>query len=203
MSKATVFHLDKEHPNFKKIKRVNECLKDGGVVIYPTDTVYAMGCDIQQVKAIDRLYRIKELDKDHLMSLICGDLSQASNYVNFDNRAFSTIKRLIPGPFTLILEANRDVPKKYMGSRTTVGIRIPDARVVNHLVAKLGRPLVTTSVVDDEGNPMLDPEEIYEKYGHAVDYLLNQGTMYNEQSTVLQYEEDAWRLIRQGKGIVP
>jgi tRNA A37 threonylcarbamoyladenosine synthetase subunit TsaC/SUA5/YrdC len=90
-----------------------------------------------------------------------------------------------------------------MGSRTTVGIRIPDARVVNHLVAKLGRPLVTTSVVDDEGNPMLDPEEIYEKYGHAVDYLLNQGTMYNEQSTVLQYEEHAWRLIRQGKGIVP
>jgi tRNA threonylcarbamoyl adenosine modification protein (Sua5/YciO/YrdC/YwlC family) len=202
MSKATVYYLDNKHPNTKKLGKVVESLKDGEVIVYPTDTVYGLGCDIKNKKAIDKIYSIKNLGPKHLMSFICSDLSQASNYVNINNEVFTVLRRILPGPYTIILEANREVPKVLLKKRKTIGIRIPASPVARFLVEKLGRPIVSTSVSDQNGDNILDPEDIYKHYGSHVKMIVDQGIIGDESSTVLLYGEDGWEIIREGKGEV-
>jgi tRNA threonylcarbamoyl adenosine modification protein (Sua5/YciO/YrdC/YwlC family) len=202
MSKATVFHLDPEHPNLRRLGKVVDILKKGEVIIYPTDTIYGIGCDIHKKKAIEKIYAMKGLGSKHLMSFICKDLSQAAKYVNIDNRAYSILKRILPGPYTIILEANRDVPKVLLGKRRTVGIRIPASPVANYLVENLGSPIVSSSTTNRSGESLLDPEDIYNEFGSHVSAIIDMGFLGNDNSTVLSYENSEWEVIREGKGPV-
>ncbi len=200
MSKAVVFQLDSDRPNLKRLQRVVDELKNGSVIVYPTDTLYGFGCDIAAHKAMDRILAIKGFEGRHYMSFVCSDLSQASTYVNLDNHAFSILRRILPGPYTIILEANRAVPKVLLQKRKTIGIRIPDSPVARTLVETLGRPIVSSSVATVEGRNLLDPDEIYKLYGSVVDMILDQGPITDESSTVLSYENQEWTVLREGKG---
>ncbi len=202
MTKAVVVRLDPHFPNVKRLRRVVEALESGEVIIYPTDSVYGMACDVRNLKAIERIRSIKGIGAQHHMSFICSDLSQAAGYVNIDNSAFALLKRVLPGPYTIILEASRDAPKKVLGRRKTIGIRIPDSSVARYLVESLMAPLVSTSVVDEEGEAMLDPDEIYKKFGGQVGIIVEQGYIGGEPSTVLAYTEGEWEVVREGKGSV-
>lgn len=129
MAKAVIFHLDPEFPNVKRLKKVVTALEEGEVIIYPTDTVYGMGCDLRQKKAIDRIRSIKGFGDKHLMSFICSDLSQAASYVNIDNEAYNLLKRILPGPYTVILEASKEVPKKFWGKERPLEYVFPIRRL--------------------------------------------------------------------------
>ncbi len=202
MARAIVYDMDPVHPNVKRLKNVVDTLADGEVIIYPTDSVYGLGCDMRSKKGIDKLRTLKGVDDKHLMSFICADLSQAAQYVNIDNHAFSVLRRILPGPYTIILEANREVPKNVLGKRKTVGIRIPDSPVARFLVESLGSPIVSTSVDDDNGKAILDPEEISRRFGGVVSAIVDQGQLGDDHSTVLIYEEGEWEVVREGKGPV-
>lgn len=202
MSKAVVFQLDSDRPNLKRLMRVVEELQKGNVVVVPTDTLYGFCCDITAHKAVDRILAIKGLPEKHFMSCICSDLAQASQYVNLDNQAFSILRRILPGPYTIVLEANRAVPKVLLDKRKTIGIRIPDSPVARTLVDALGRPILSTSVSTPDGRNLLDPEEIYKLYGSQVDMILSQGIIADESSTVLSYADGEWKVLREGKGPV-
>ncbi len=169
-----------ENPNIKEIKKAVDVLKNDGVIIYPTDSVYAFGCNIFSSKALERIAQIKHLDpqKAHF-SLIFYDLSQISNYTNpLDNELFKLLKRNLPGPFTFILEANTNVPKMLkMNKKKTIGIRIPDNNIARSIVYELGNPIFTTSVIEDDDiiEYMTDPELIHEKYSDMVDLVIDGG----------------------------
>jgi len=200
MSKAVVFQLDSDRPNLKRLQRVVDELHNGSVIVYPTDTLYGFGCDVGAHKAVDRIVSIKGLSDKHFMSFVCADLGQAAQYVNLDNHAFSILRRILPGPYTIVLEANRAVPKVLLNKRKTIGIRIPDSPVARTLVEALGRPILSSSVSTPEGRNLVDPDEIYKLYGAQVDMILDQGIIAGESSTVLSYENQEWTVIREGKG---
>ncbi|MBU1220047.1 threonylcarbamoyl-AMP synthase [Myxococcota bacterium] len=202
MPKATVFHLEKDRPNLKRLPRVVEALEKGDAIIYPTDTVYGLACDPLQKKAIDKIQTIKNLGPRHLFSFICCDISQAAAFVDIDNNLFPVLKRILPGPYTIILEANKKVPKVLLQDRKEVGIRVPDSAVAQFLSQNLGRPFLSTSVVDYNGNTILDPEEMVDIYGERVAYIIEQGFIGDDVSTVLKYIDGTWEIIREGKGPV-
>jgi tRNA threonylcarbamoyl adenosine modification protein (Sua5/YciO/YrdC/YwlC family) len=194
-----------ENPNPREISKVVEVLQNGGIVIYPTDTVYGMGCDINNAKAVEQVCRIKgiNLKKDHL-SFICHDLSHLSDYTKpIDNHTFKIMKRHLPGPFTFILEANNNVPKLFKNNKKTVGIRVPDNSVIREIVAQLGNPILSTSVRDDDDiiEYTTDPELIHEKYQDMVDLVIDGGFGDNEASTIIDCTSGDYNIIRQGKGI--
>ncbi|MBN2724792.1 MAG: threonylcarbamoyl-AMP synthase [Deltaproteobacteria bacterium] len=202
MPKATVFHLDAQHPNLKRLPRVIDALENGSVVLYPTDTVYGFACDPLQKKAIDKIHALKNLGPKHMFSFVCSDISQAAQFVDIDNSLFSILKRILPGPYTIILEANKKVPRVLLQNRKEVGIRVPDSPVAQYLSQSIGRPLLSTSVVDFDGNAILDPEEMIEIYGERVSYIIEQGFLGDDVSTVLRYMDGEWEIIREGKGSI-
>jgi tRNA threonylcarbamoyl adenosine modification protein (Sua5/YciO/YrdC/YwlC family) len=191
------------HPQFpqpRKTRQVADLLADGGVIAYPTDTVYGFGCDILNPKAIDRIYRIKNLDPKQLLSFVCSDLSHISRYARVSDNAYRILRRILPGPYTVILEATREVPKKLLQKRTTVGIRVPDNAITMELVKALGRPIISSSVVDAGGRQMGDPVEIRELYDAQLDAVIDGGFIHPEPSTVLKLIEDEVEVVRLGKG---
>ncbi len=193
-----------ENPNPKEIREVVKALQKGAIVIYPTDTIYGIGCDINNTKAVERVARIKgiNLKKDHL-SFICHDLSHISEYTrSLDNSTFKLMKRNLPGPFTFILNANSNVPKLFKNNKKTVGIRIPDNNIIRALVKELGHPILSTSVHDEDAiiEYTTDPELIYEKYQNQVDIVIDGGYGNNSPSTVVDCTEGDFEVIRQGKG---
>ncbi|MBN2165362.1 MAG: threonylcarbamoyl-AMP synthase [Marinilabiliaceae bacterium] len=193
-----------ENPNPKAISDVVECLKKGGIVIYPTDTIYGMGCDIKNAKAVETVCKLKGINmkKDHL-SFICYDLSHISDYVKpLDNTTFKVMKKHFPGPFTFILEANNNVPKIFKNNKKTVGIRIPDNSIIRELVNQLGNPILSTSIHDEDEiiEYTTDPELIHEKYGDVVDMVIDGGFGDNEPSTIINCTNHHFEIIRQGKG---
>lgn len=197
--------INPQNPDERKIKQVIECLKDGGVIIYPTDTIYGIGCDIYNAKAVERVCRIKGTDPSKtLLSFVCNDLSHLSKYtLNFDKSVYRLMKVNLPGAFTFILKASNEVPKLFVSKRKTVGIRVPDHKVTQTIVERLGNPLLSTSLPqnDDFTEYMTDPEEIYEKYGKLVDIVIDSGMGDNVASTVVDCSaSDGWEIIRQGKG---
>ncbi len=194
------------NPNEREINLVTECLRKGGVIIYPTDTVYGIGCDINNKKAVERVAQIKgvKLEKANF-SFICADLRHLSDYTRpIDNHIFKLMKNSLPGPFTFVLPANNNVPKLFMSKKRTVGIRIPDNKIITEIVHKLGNPIMTTSVInEDEINEnSCDPDYIHIKYEHLVDYVIDGGTGGNVPSTVIDCSKDEITIIRQGKGII-
>ena len=199
-----LIRLYEENPSPKHIKQVVEVLKNGGLVIYPTDTVYGLGCDIRNHKAIEKLAKIKGLDsKKANFSFICKDLSQVAEYTTpISNHIFKIMKRNLPGPFTFILEANNKVPKLLKNRKKTLGIRVPNNNIILEIVAELGNPVLTTSIRDDDDivEYTTDPELIHEKYADIVDLVVDGGYGNTEASTIVDCTGEDIEIIREGIG---
>lgn len=195
-----------DNPNSKYIRQIAELLESGGIIIYPTDTVYAMGCDIRATRSIEKIARFKDLNpRNPELSLIFHDMSQLSEYtIIHDNNIFKLLKRNLPGPFTFIVQANNQIPKLFKNKKKTVGIRIPDNNIVLELVRELGRPIVTTSIHDSDEviEYTTDPELIYEKYRDFADAVIDGGYGNNEASTVVDCTGEEFEIVRQGLGIL-
>lgn len=198
--------LYNENPNSKKLRQVISILEDGGIIIYPTDTVYAMGCSLSAKKAIEKISRFKGQNPDNPdLSVIFHDMSQLSEYTIIrDNAIFKLLKRNLPGPFTFIVQANSQMPRFFTGKKKTVGIRIPDNNIVLEIVRELGKPLITTSIHDPDEiiEYTTDPELIYEKYRDFVDAVIDGGFGNNEASTIIDCTADEPEIVRQGLGIL-
>jgi tRNA threonylcarbamoyl adenosine modification protein (Sua5/YciO/YrdC/YwlC family) len=195
-----------ENPNHNHIRHIVDLLEDGGIIIYPTDTVYAMGCDIRATKSIEKIARFKGLNpKNPELSLIFHDMSQLSEYTIIrDNTIFKLLKRNLPGPFTFIVQANNQIPKLFKNKKKTVGIRIPDNRIVLELVRELGRPIITTSIHDQDEviEYTTDPELIYEKFRDFTDAVIDGGFGKNEASTIVDCTGEEIVIVRQGPGVL-
>lgn len=199
-----ILRIYEENPNEKAIQQVVDVLKKGGLIIYPTDTVYGIGCDITNQKAIERICRVRGLkpEKAHL-SFICHDLSHISDYIKpIENTTFRVLKKALPGPFTFIFEANNKVPKLLSSNKKTVGIRVPDNNIAREIVRQLGNPIVSASIRDDDEilEYSTDPELIYEKYKDQVDIVIDGGYGDNVASTVVDCTTGEFDIIREGKG---
>lgn len=195
--------LYEDNPNQKEILKVVEVLRNGGVIIYPTDTVYAIGCDINQVKAVQRVAQLKGVKPEKAnFSMICQDLGNIATYAKVSNDVFKVMKRSLPGPFTFILPATSKLPNVLMNRRKTIGIRIPNNYIVHTIVEELGNPLLTTSLhhEDDVLEYMTDPELIYEKYEKSVDMVIDGGYGHNVASTVVDCTGSEMEIVRQGIG---
>jgi tRNA threonylcarbamoyl adenosine modification protein (Sua5/YciO/YrdC/YwlC family) len=201
---AELLKIHPQNPEMRKINRVVDVLRAGGVVIYPTDTIYGIGCDLMNKKAIERLCKIMNIKPNKLdLSFICHDLSQISEYVKrMDTPVFKLLKKSLPGPFTFIFESNSRVPKILDVSKKTVGIRIPDHAIPNSIVITLGNPIITSSIKDDDEIVAYttDPEEIYEDFKNQVDIVIDGGAGGNIPSTVVDCTNDELVLVRQGLG---
>jgi len=193
-----------ENPSPRQIKTVVECLNDDGVIIFPTDTIYAMGCDIFRSRAIDRVSKIKGIKKDKAnFSFLCHDLSHLSDYTKpLNNDIFKLMKSTLPGPFTFILEANNSVPKILHRKKRTVGIRIPANNIPTEIIKELGNPIMSTSIRDEDEiiEYTTDPELIYEKFKDLVDIVIDGGFGDNEPSTIIDCTGEEIEIIREGKG---
>jgi tRNA threonylcarbamoyl adenosine modification protein (Sua5/YciO/YrdC/YwlC family) len=190
----------------RHIQTIVDCLNQGGLVIFPTDTVYGMGCSINQSKAVDRIAQIKGIKKEKAnFSFIFNNLSMLSDFTRpISGEVFKMMKRNLPGPFTFILEANNNIPKLFQSKKKTVGIRIPDERIIQAIVHELGHPLMTTSILDDDKiiEYTTDPEIIYEKFKDKVDIVIDGGFGGNQASTVVNCTGNEIVITRQGKGIL-
>lgn len=195
--------LYEENTNQKEIDKIVAALRDGAVIIYPTDTVYAMGCDAMNTKAVERVCKFKGINPDKsTLSIICSDLSEVSEFTKVDNKMFKIIRRNLPGAFTFILETTSSLPKIYK-NRKTVGVRVPDNKIILQIQSALGNPIMTTSIKNDkpdETEYITDPELIYEKYGEIVDIVIDGGYGGVEGSTVVDCTGNEYEIIRQGKG---
>lgn len=193
-----------ENPNVRHIRKVADVLEAGGIVIYPTDTVYAMGCDIRAHKAIEKIARLKGLNPDNPdLSIIFRDMSQLSEYtVIRDDNIFRLLKRNLPGPFTFIVKANNQIPRLFKNKKKTVGIRIPESKILHEIIKELGRPIITTSVHDPDEiiEYTTEPELIWEKYRDFADIVINGGYGNNEASTIVDCTGDEIVIVRQGLG---
>ena len=193
-----------ENPNPREIDKVIDVLRDGGLVIYPTDTVYAIGCDALNVRAVEKICQMKGINPQKSnLSIICYDLSNLSEYAKVSNSAFKLMKKNLPGPFTFILPTSSELPKIYK-NRKEVGIRVPDNNIIRTLVKELGNPILTMSVHDDDDviEYSTDPELIHEKYENTVDIVIDGGYGGFEASTVVDCTTDELEIVRQGKGIL-
>lgn len=197
--------LYEKNNNPQDLQEIVNVLNDGGIIIYPTDTVYALGCHALKERAVERICKIKDVDpKKHPLSVICADLSMASEYVKMSNNAFKLLKRHLPGPFTFILGTNNNLPKIFK-NRKEVGIRIPDNNIVEEIVTLLGSPVMTASLPYDESEDIeytTNPELIDEKFGEQVDLVIDGGIGGLEHSTIVDYTGEEPEIIRQGIGIL-
>ena len=201
---AELLKIHPDNPEQRKIAKVVEVLQKGGVVIYPTDTIYGIGCDIFDQRAVERVCQIKGVKADKTqLSFICQDISHISEYVrNLSNPVFKVMKKVLPGPYTFLLESSSKVPKIIDAKKKTVGIRVPDHNIPRMLVEQLGHPIITTSIHDDDTikEYSTDPEEIYEKFKNLVDIVIDGGYGKNVPSTVVNCTGDNFEVVRKGAG---
>jgi tRNA threonylcarbamoyl adenosine modification protein (Sua5/YciO/YrdC/YwlC family) len=194
--------INNQNPQMRLIRKAVEILRSGGIVIYPTDTVYGMGCDLFNKKGIERIYEIQRRDRKQPLSFICADLKDISRYARVSDDAYKIMKRLLPGPYTFILEASRAVPKIILPKRQTTGIRVPDNRICQALVAEMGSPVISTSVKNGEGELLSDPRIIEELFGKRVDVIIDGGIIAATPSSVVSLLDEGVEVIRIGKGDV-
>jgi tRNA threonylcarbamoyl adenosine modification protein (Sua5/YciO/YrdC/YwlC family) len=199
-----IINIHPDNPDPKRIEQVVDVLRKGGVIIYPTDSVYAVGCDLMNIKALEKVARLKNIKLDKAnFSFICYDLSHISEYTKpIENQVFKLMKKALPGPYTFILNASGQVPKIFQSKKKTVGIRVPDNNIPREIVKVLGNPIVSTSVHDDDEilEYTTDPELIYDKYKDLVDVVINGGFGNLDASTVFDCTQGAPELVREGKG---
>ena len=198
-----LLHLHPDNPQPRLVKQVAECLKDGGVIVYPTDTIYGLGCDILQQKAIERICKIKEIDPQKArLSFICRDLSHLSDYTkSIDTPLYRVLKQYLPGPYTFILPASKQVPKILQSKKSTIGLRIPDNKICHDILDALGNPLLSASLPGEMVEEYTDPEVIYEKFQHQVDFVIDGGIGGMVPSTIIDCTSDNWEVTRQGLGV--
>lgn len=198
-----LIRIHPEDPQPRLIRQVAECLKDGGVIIYPTDTIYGLGCDILQQKAVEKICMIKGVDpRKAMLSFICRDLSHLSVYTkSIATPLYRMLKQYLPGPFTFILPASKLVPKILQNKKSTIGLRIPDNRICHDILDALGNPLLSASLPGEMVEEYTDPEVIYEKFGKQVDFVIDGGVGGMVPSTIIDCSSDNWEVTRQGLGV--
>ncbi len=197
-----LIEINPQNPQQRLISRAVEILNRGGVVVYPTDTYFGMGCDIMNKKAIERIYRLKQRDKSKPFSFICSGLKNISHYAKVSNYAYKTMRRLLPGPYTFILEGSRLVPKIMLTKRKTAGIRVPDNAICLALVNALGNPVITTSASMPDGSILHDASLIHDYFGPRIDAVIEGGVVPGRPSSVISLIDDRPEIIRKGMGDV-
>ena len=197
-----IIEISPDHPQPRKIKQVVEALREGLVVAYPTDTVYGLGCDIFNQKAIKKVHQIKRQPTTKPFSFMCPGLGELSQYAVVTNYAYKTLKRLLPGPYTFVLQGSRLVPKMMLSRRKTAGIRVPDHPICQAITDLLGHPIITTSATDPDGKILMGPPEIDEVLGRQIDLIVDGGPVSGQQSSVISLVDDYPEIIREGAGPV-
>jgi tRNA threonylcarbamoyl adenosine modification protein (Sua5/YciO/YrdC/YwlC family) len=197
-----ILSIHPENPQDRAIIKAVEILRNGGVIVYPTDTVYGLGCDLHNKNAIERIYQIKRHEPIKPFSFLCSDLKHISEYAKVSNHAFRFMKHLIPGPYTFVLPATRlkTIPKSVVSRRKTVGIRVPDNKVCHAIIAALGNPIISTSVTDERGDILSDPAYIKAHLGYQIDLILDAGILPTIPSTVFELTGDMPVILRKGAG---
>jgi len=191
--------MNRDHPEPRKVARVVEVLQKGGVIAYPSDTVYGLGCDLMNKAAIERLYQIKGMQRDKSLAFICPDLSDIARYAIVENPQYRVLKRCLPGPFTFILTATREVPKMVLTKQKTVGIKVPNHPVPIAIVRELGRPLISTTAAPPGEDPIVDPWELSERFP-GLDYVIDAGDCGTVPTTVVDLSEGDVKVVREGAG---
>lgn len=201
---SQLYQIHPDDPQPRLIREAVEVLSRGGVIIYPTDSCYALGCHIGDKKAVEALRRIRQLDDKHNLTLMCQNMAETSVYGMVDNIAYRLIKSLTPGPYTFILPATREVPRRLLhAKRKTIGIRIPNSNIALALLKELGEPILsTTLILPGEEYPMTDPYDMRDTLGHHVDLIIDGGFCGMEPTTVIEFLEDIPKVARQGKGSI-
>ncbi|MBT8090605.1 MAG: threonylcarbamoyl-AMP synthase [Gammaproteobacteria bacterium] len=201
---AKLIEIHPTDPQPRRVKIVVDIIRAGGLIVYPTDTSYAFGCHIGDKRAIDRIHRIRRTDKKHNFTLVCADLSEISLYAKVDNWAYRLIKSLTPGPYTFILAATREVPKRLQNpKRRTIGLRVPDHALVVSMLEELGEPIMSsTLLLPGDDFPLTDPFEIEERIGHEVEAIIDAGAAGIEPSSVLDLSNGFVEIVRAGRGDV-
>ncbi|MGB9630062.1 MAG: L-threonylcarbamoyladenylate synthase [Thermodesulfobacteriota bacterium] len=197
-----IITINPKNPQKRLVQKVVEVLKGGGVIGYPTDTLYGVGCDLFHPEAIRKIHQIKKIEGKKPLSFICSDLKDISRYAFVSNYAYKIMKRLLPGAYTFILRATKLVPKIAMTKQKTVGIRIPDNKICLALVKELGHPIISTSVYKPDETLYNDPSEIEERFGKQLDLVIDGGIIVSEHSSIIDLTGDFPKVIRKGKGDV-
>ena len=196
-----IISINQDNPQPRHIQQIAEQLRSGAVICYPTDTVYGIGCDIFNQKAIKKIYQIKQRPKHKPFSFMCSGLKNVNNYGHVSNMAYRVMKKALPGPFTFVLPSTKLVPKIMVTKQKTVGIRVPDNNICLSLIEALGNPILTTSAtLDEEGPPLTEAYEFDERLGNMVDLVIDGGNLYPDPSTVVSFTGNEPEVLRQGKG---
>jgi tRNA threonylcarbamoyl adenosine modification protein (Sua5/YciO/YrdC/YwlC family) len=197
-----IFRLHPENPQKRLVKQAADRLRSGEVLVYPTDAAYAVGCALENKRGLERIVQLRQLDDKHQFTILCRDLSELANYAKVDNRAFRMLKANTPGPYTFVLRATSEVPRRLMHpKKKTLGLRVPDNAIVQALLEEVGEPIMsTTLLLPGEQYPLIDPEEIYERVSKQVDLVLDGGWGEMETTTVVDLEENVPLVLRVGKG---
>ena len=201
---AKIIEIHPVDPQPRRIAEIVEAIRDGGLIAYPTDSSYAFGCHIGDKRAMDRIRRIRRTDKNHNFTLVCSDLSEISTYARVDNWAYRMLKAMTPGPYTFILPATREVPKRLQHpKRRTIGLRVPDHRLVRAVLEALGEPIMSsTLLLPGDDLPLTDPHEIDERIGHDIDLIVDAGATGIEPTSVLDLSQGTVEVLRVGRGDV-
>ncbi len=196
-----IFVINEKNPQSRLIKKTIEILEEGGVIVFPTDTVYAYGCDYKDKRAIERIYRLKKMEKHKPLSFIFTEISEMNDYArNISDDAYKIMKKALPGPYTFIFKASKLVPRIVQTNQKTVGVRIPDNNIAIEIVKELGRPLLATSVSNISGEYIVEPKDLEKIYRNEVDLVIDCGPKESSPSTIIDMTEDTFRIIREGKG---
>jgi tRNA threonylcarbamoyl adenosine modification protein (Sua5/YciO/YrdC/YwlC family) len=201
---AKIIEIHPVDPQPRRVAQIVETIRDGGLIAYPTDSSYAFGCHIGDKRAMDRIRRIRRTDKNHNFTLVCSDLSEISTYARVDNWAYRMLKAMTPGPYTFILPATREVPKRLQHpKRRTIGLRVPDHQLVRAVLEALGEPIMSsTLLLPGDDLPLTDPHEIEERIGHEIDLIIDAGPTGIEPTSVIDLSEDRVEVLRVGRGDV-
>ncbi|HET6922154.1 MAG TPA: L-threonylcarbamoyladenylate synthase [Anaeromyxobacteraceae bacterium] len=197
---APIVAIDPAHPQPRIVERAATTLAEGGLLAFPTDSYYAVGCDPFDKRAIERIYQLRQLPRTHELSFLCGDLAEVARYALLDNAAFRVLRRKTPGPFTFILPATRLVPDLVLRRQKTVGVRLPASPIALEIVHRLEHPVISTSAATPAGEVLIDARDIRDQLGHGLDLILDGGFQPNEPSTVIDLTGESPRVVRQGKG---
>ncbi|MBD3223644.1 MAG: threonylcarbamoyl-AMP synthase [Caldithrix sp.] len=197
---VNVKHVYLDNPQPRLIREAADILKAGGIVVYPTDTIYGLGADLFNKEAMNRIFKIKKTSNHKLLSFVCPDLKDISEWALVPDYAYRVMKRVTPGPYTFVLQATKKVPKLLLQKRKTVGIRIPDSKVTIKLIEALGRPILSTSVPQGTDGYYTNPEEIADMYKHDIDLILDAGKMFNQPSTIVDLSSNEPAILREGSG---
>jgi len=199
-----MLYIHPDNPQPRLIKQIIETIRAGGLIAYPTDSCYALGCQVGNKTAMERIYRLRELDKSHNFTLVCRDLSELANYAKVGNKAFRLMKSLTPGAYTFILKATHEVPRRLQNpKRKTIGMRVPDNKVAHAILEELGEPLMSsTLILPDADYPETDPDDIELKLEKQVDLIVNGGICGFDATTVIDLQDDVPEILREGKGSI-